>query len=180
MKLEVENTELESQIRILQNSVDSTKEKLDTTIEKAVIIKSEYDELIEKYRADIERLRQETKDLQEEIEVQARKSGLKGYTNINLSRRSSISSATIDTTNEGVSSKGLGVQSFTTIECASPKTNCLPSKVVSTSEPYLNLSRGMDEEDKEKDIESNPRTLILIDKLLDDIDSSLNQIPLIN
>ena len=175
IKLEIENTEFESHIRIIESSLESTKEKLNTITEKAILLEAEYEELSEKYKTNIERLREETKELREEIEAQTKKS-LKNHIGSNPQKILTTNSlSTIEaTTNENVSTKGLTTQSFTTIERISTKANELENKVIKAHRTTMNLLEGMECGS------DNPKTLCLIDKLLDDINTSLRQVPLIN
>ena len=69
MKLEVENTELEDNKRITDSSLESMQDKIDKMTEKLLLLNSEYEELKDTYQIDTERLRQQLKDLMEEVKV---------------------------------------------------------------------------------------------------------------
>ena len=64
---------MENDLRITESSLNDTKEKLYDIIEKYTIERIEYDDLKEKYQVDIEHLKQQIKELKEEIIAQKRK-----------------------------------------------------------------------------------------------------------
>lgn len=182
MKLEVENTELESRVRVLESSLATSRNKLSTALEKYALMQAEHEDLKENYRVDTERLRQKTKDLQDEIEADVRKLALKSCVGKDVGRAfSNASTVTIEA--ECDLAKGLNAQSFTSIECLSSKTNELPAKIAKDFKTTNNLLRNISavtENTTMNDIEAEPKTLLLIDRLLCDINTNLTQISIIN
>lgn len=69
MKLEVENTELEDNERITDSSLENMQHKVDDMTEKLLLLSSEYEELKDTYQIDTERLRQQLRDVMEEMKA---------------------------------------------------------------------------------------------------------------
>lgn len=67
VQLELENSELENQARVRESSLEDAKRRLDETLEKLAIEKSEHDELKERHQVETERLRQSLKENEEEL-----------------------------------------------------------------------------------------------------------------
>eukprot|EP00826_Nyctotherus_ovalis_P005208 TRINITY_DN11168_c0_g2_i2.p1 TRINITY_DN11168_c0_g2~~TRINITY_DN11168_c0_g2_i2.p1 ORF type:complete len:195 (-),score=33.73 TRINITY_DN11168_c0_g2_i2:553-1137(-) len=194
MKLEVENTELESRVRVLENSLATSRDKLSAALEKYALMESEHEELKENYRADTERLRQEAKDLQDEIEADIKKLALKNTPGNHVGRAfSNASTVTVEADVSGVNEcdlpKGLNAQSFTSIECLPSKANELPIKIAKDFKTTNNLLKNISAVTENtghvtdtmiNNIEAEPKTLLLIDRLLDNINANLTQISIIN
>ncbi len=69
VQLELDNSTLEGKMRISESTLGETQRKLDETVERLAIEKSEHDELKDRSQVEIERLRQQLQDATEELRV---------------------------------------------------------------------------------------------------------------
>lgn len=69
VKLELENTTLENQARITESSLEEMRQKIDSVTEAIAIEKSDHEELKDRFQIDTERLKQQLTEALEEVKA---------------------------------------------------------------------------------------------------------------